>query len=88
MPVWSGNHVRHWPARTENRQLNAAIHRIAITQAHYHPEDRTYLERRRASGETKMESLRALKRRLCSVVYRALVADAVASVGYPLELAA
>jgi transposase len=36
LPVWSSNKPRHRLSRTGNRQLNAAIHRIAITQAHYH----------------------------------------------------
>jgi transposase len=75
LPVWSGS-PRHRLSRIGNRQLNAAIHRIAITQAHYHPAARAYLERRRAAGDTKAESLRALKRRLSDVVYHALLADA------------
>ncbi len=62
-------------SRTGNRQLNAALHRIAITQAHYHPDAKALLERRRATGDSKSESLRALKRRLSDVVYRALLAD-------------
>ncbi|HEX5291940.1 MAG TPA: IS110 family transposase [Streptosporangiaceae bacterium] len=76
LPVWSGNRERHRLSRAGNRQLNAALHRIAITQAHYHPGARAFLERRRAGGNTKPESLRALKRRLSDVVYRALLADA------------
>jgi hypothetical protein len=72
LPVWSGNRVRHRRARTGNRQLNASIHRIAITQAHYHPDARAYLERRRAGGDTKIASLSGLKWRLSDVVYRAL----------------
>jgi transposase len=67
LPVWSGNRVRHRRARTGNRQLNAAIHRIAITQAHYHPDARAYLERRRAGGDTKIASLSGLKWRLSDV---------------------
>ncbi|MET7354323.1 IS110 family transposase [Streptomyces mirabilis] len=38
LPVWSGR---------GNRQLNVALHRIEITQAHFHPEARDYLQRRR-----------------------------------------
>ena len=76
LPVWSGNRERHRLSRTGNRQLNAAIHRIAITQAHYHPDARAFLERRRAAGDTKAESIRALKRRLSDVVFRALTVDA------------
>jgi transposase len=36
LSVWSSNHPRHRLSRTGNRQINAAIHRIAITQAHWH----------------------------------------------------
>jgi transposase len=74
--VWSGNRERHRLSRTGNRQLNAAIHRIAITQAHYHEEARQFLQRRKTNGSTTTESIRALKRRLSDVVYRALLADA------------
>ena len=76
LPVRSGNRERRRLSRAGNRQLNAALHRIAITQAHYHPGARVFLERRRASGNTKPEPLRALKRRLSDVVYRAHLADA------------
>lgn len=76
LPVWSGNRERHRLSRTGNRQLNAAIHRIAITQMRCHPDAIAYLERRRALGNTNTEALRALKRRLSDVVYRALLADA------------
>ena len=44
LPVWSGNRERHRLSRTGNRQLNAAIHRIAITQALRHPDARAFLE--------------------------------------------
>jgi transposase len=30
MPVWSSNKARHRLSRTGNRQLNAALHRIAL----------------------------------------------------------
>jgi len=76
LPVWSGNRERHRLSRTGNRQLNAAIHRIAVTQMRCHEAARTYLERRMAMGNTKTEALRALKRKLSDVVYRSLLADA------------
>ncbi|MBN2623781.1 MAG: IS110 family transposase, partial [Acidimicrobiales bacterium] len=63
-------------SRTGNRQINAAIHRIAVTQIRCHDDARAYLERRMSTGNTKTEALRALKRRLSDVVYRALQADA------------
>lgn len=76
LPVWSGNRERHRLSRTGNRQLNAAIHRIAVTQMRCHPEARAYLDRRLANRNTKTEALRALKRRLSDVVYRTMLADA------------
>src|SRR3990170_1010265 len=76
LPVWSGNKVRHRLSRTGNRQLNAAIHRIAVTKMRIHDDAKTYLGRRMTNGNTKREALRALKRKLSDVVYRALLADA------------
>ncbi len=46
LPVWSGNRERHRLSRTGNRQLNAAIRRIALTQARYHPDAIANIERR------------------------------------------
>ena len=76
VPVWSGNRERHRLSRTGNRQLNCAIHRIAITQKRCHPDASDYLEHRRQMGNSNTEALRALKRRLSDIVYRALLQDA------------
>lgn len=76
LPVWSSNRARHRLSRTGNRQLNAALHRIALTQAHWHPEARAMLTRRKAAGDGGLEALRILKRRLSDVVYRAMITDA------------
>jgi transposase len=75
LPVWSGNQTRHRLSRTGNRQLNCAIHRIAVTQKRCHPGAQAYLQRRAAAGDTPAEALRALKRRLSDIVYRMLLAD-------------
>ncbi|MCC3333003.1 IS110 family transposase [Nocardia abscessus] len=75
LPVWSSNRARHRLSRTGNRQLNAALHRIALTQARCHPDARALLARRKAKGDGGMEALRILKRRLSDVVYRAMLAD-------------
>lgn len=75
LPVWSSNRARHRLSRVGNRQLNAALHRIALTQAQWHPEAKAMLARRRAAGDGGLEALRILKRRLSDVVYRALTAD-------------
>jgi transposase len=76
LPVWSGNRQRHRLSRTGNRQINCAIHRIAITQKRCHPPAQHYLEHRAQLGNTSTEALRALKRRLSDIVYRALLEDA------------
>jgi transposase len=88
LPVWSGNRERHRLSRMGNRQLNVALHRIAITQARYHPEARAYLQRRREAGDTNTEAIRALKRRLSDVVYRSLRRDAHPAKEQPVHLAA
>jgi transposase len=75
LPVWSANNTRHRLSRTGNRQLNCAIHRIAVTQIRCHPPAQAYLKTRIAAGDSKTEALRALKRRLSDIVYRALLAD-------------
>jgi transposase len=78
-PASSANSGRHRLSRKGNRQLNAAIHRVAITQKRIHPEAQAYLERRTAMRNTDTEALRAFKRRLSDVIYRALLADAPAA---------
>jgi transposase len=88
LPVWSGNRTRHRLARTGNRQLNCAIHRIAITQGRCHPEAIAYFERRIARGNTPSEARRALKRRLSDLVYRDLLHDASIAASRPSTLAA
>ncbi|HEU5307452.1 MAG TPA: IS110 family transposase [Acidimicrobiia bacterium] len=88
LPVWSGNHERHRLSRTGNRQLNAAIHRIAVTQKRCHDDAKTYLERRSTLGNSNREALRALKRRISDVVFRALINDADASTATCLAQAA
>jgi transposase len=75
MPVWSSNRARHRLSRTGNRQLNTALHRIAMTQAHWHPAAKAMMDRRKATGDSGREALRVLKRRLSDVVYAALRED-------------
>ena len=75
LPVWSSNKQRHRLSRTGNRQLNAALHRIALTQARCYPPARELLDRRKNGGDGGREGLRVLKRRLSDVVYRAILTD-------------
>jgi transposase len=64
LPVWSANKARHRLGRSGNRQLNTALHRIAMTQAHRHPPARAMMQPRIASGDSGLEAPRVLKRRL------------------------
>src|SRR5438445_10169016 len=68
----SGKSQRHRLDRGGNRQLNAALYRIAITQARYHPPARDYLERKQAEGKSRREAIRCLKRLLVRVVFNTL----------------
>ena len=63
---------RHRLDRGGNRQLNCALHRIAITQARAHPPARAYLERKQAEGKSRREAIRCLKRQLARVVFNTL----------------
>jgi transposase len=68
----SGRTQRHRLDRGGNRQLNAALYRIAITQARYYAPARDYLERKRAEGKSRREALRCLKRLLIRTVFNTL----------------
>jgi transposase len=58
----SRKHQRHRLDRGGNRQLNYALHRIAITQGRVHPPARAYLKRKQNEGKTRREAIRYLKR--------------------------
>jgi transposase len=73
IPASSGNRVRHRLDRGGNRQLNCALHRIAVTQGRSHAPAREFLARKQAEGKSRMEALRCLKRHLARRVWRLLV---------------
>ena len=76
IPVWSGNTTgRVRMTRSGNRQLNAALHRIAVTQVRLDGIGRAYYRKRRDAGASKTEALRCLKRRLARVVFHHLHTD-------------
>ena len=77
IPVWSGNTAGQVRLnRSGNRQLNAALHRIAITQLGITDSDgQRYYRRRLANGKGTKAALRCLKRRLNRTVYRCLQND-------------
>lgn len=75
VPVWSANSGRHRLSRTGNRQINLALHRIAITQMRIDERGRAYIEKRRAAGDTRTEAIRALRRRISDEVFRRMHHD-------------
>jgi transposase len=76
LPIWSGSTKgRVRMSRTGNRQLNAALRRIAVTQIRLDGLGRTYYHKRLDSGDSTVEALRCLKRRLVRIVFHALHAD-------------
>ncbi len=88
IPVWSGNQERHRLNRGGNRQLNVALHRIAITQMRLGGAAATYVARRLAMGNTKTESIRALRRQISDEVYRRLRQDHIERSTAPIAVAA
>ncbi len=90
IPVWSGRtEGRVRLTRSGNRQLNCAIHRIAVTQIRLPGSlGKTYYERTKAEGMSTAEALRCLKRRLARIVYNTLNQDHHAASGTSIPAAA
>ena len=72
IPASSGARHRQRFNRRGNRQLNAAMHRIAVTQVRIHDPAKDYIAKKRAEGKTKTEAIRALKRHITRVVFKTL----------------
>jgi transposase len=76
IPVWSGNTAgRVRMTRSGNRQLNAALHRIAVTQIRIDGLGRDYYRKRLDAGDSSTEALRCLKRRIARAVFGHLHSD-------------
>jgi transposase len=72
IPVSSGRTDRHRLDRGGNRQVNNAIHMIALVRLRHDPETAIYIARQRAAGKTHREAIRCLKRHLVRRIYRLL----------------
>src|SRR3954468_9315819 len=75
IPASSGQTHRHGLDRGGNRQLNSALHRLAITKGRLDPETAAYLARKQAEGKTRREAIRCLKRHLARRVWHLLQPD-------------
>lgn len=74
IPVWSGRtEGRVRMTRSGNRQINCAIHRIAVTQIRFKDSlGRKYYDKKKAEGMSNREALRCLKRHLIRAVFTTL----------------
>ena len=74
VPCSSGRRDRVRLNRGGDRQLNCALHRIAVTRIRVDPATRAYLERKLAESKSRREALRCLKRHLARRVWHLLYA--------------
>ena len=72
IPASSGRTDRHRLDRGGNRQLNCALHRLAVTKGRLDPDTAAYLTRKQAEGKSRREALRCLKRHLARRVWKLL----------------
>ena len=72
IPASSGQTQRHRLSRGGDRQLNRALHTIALHRRQHDPATKTYIEKRLAEGKTKRDATRLLKRYLARHLYRTL----------------
>ncbi len=76
IPASSGKTVRHRLNRSGDRQLNRALHNIALSRLRFDPVTRAYAERRRTHAKTDRDILRCLKRYIARQLYRQLESTA------------
>ena len=74
IPASSGLTTRHRLNRCGDRQLNRALHTIALHRMRHDPTTQIYIERRRAEGMTDREIRRCLKRYIARQIYKQLEA--------------
>jgi transposase len=75
----SGQTVRHRLNRGGDRNLNHAVHTIALTRMRCCERTRTYVARRTAEGKTTREIRRCLKRYITRELFRTLTATMTAT---------
>lgn len=71
----SGDRRRHRLSRAGNRQLNRALHLVAVCQMRIRGPGREFYQRKLAESKTPAETRRALKRRLSDTIYRLILRD-------------
>lgn len=76
IPASSGQTVRHRLNRGGDRQLNRALHTVALSRLQHDEVTKAYKARRTAEGKTPREIKRCLKRTIAREIYRTLEAHA------------
>lgn len=76
LEVASGDRSRHRLSRSGDRQLNSALHLVAVTQVRMTASTgRRYYDRKIGEGKTHNEAMRCLKRRIAGHVWRLMIVD-------------
>jgi len=81
----SGQRSRHRLNRGGDRNLNRALHTVAITRLRCHPETISYEAKRTAQGKTHRDIRRSIKRALTRRLYRRM--QAATALREPLQAA-
>ncbi len=76
IPASSGQTVRHRLNRSGDRQLNRALHTVALSRLTHHRGTRDYAAKRTAEGKTPRDIRRCLKRAIAREIFRLLEAQA------------
>ena len=71
----SGRTKRHRLNRGGNRQLNYALHMMAIARCRGDKDTKVYVARLRSEGKSAKEAMKCLKRQFSNVVFRQLIVD-------------
>ncbi len=72
IPASSGQVIRHRLNRGGDRQLNRALHTVALVRLRDDPETRVYAARRRAEGKSPREIRRCVKRAVARQLFKLL----------------
>jgi transposase len=72
IPACSGQITRHRLNRGGDRQLNRALHTVALVRLRDDPQPRAYAARRRADGKSGREIRRCVKRAVARQLFKLL----------------
>jgi transposase len=72
VPASSGQTQRHRLSRGGDRQLNRALHTVALHRRQHDPATKNYIDKRIAEGKSRRDATRLLKRYLARHLYRLL----------------